>query len=44
MLFVRLYNCFYNSERDDYFITLHLPKTRALKIILFKHYVTDAPI
>ncbi len=23
---------------------IRLPKTRALKIILFKHYTTDAPI
>ncbi|MCX7880640.1 MAG: hypothetical protein N2517_08260 [Ignavibacteria bacterium] len=23
---------------------LRLPKTRAFKIVLFKHYVTDAPI
>ncbi|MGC8747345.1 MAG: hypothetical protein ACP5RR_00495 [Candidatus Kapaibacteriota bacterium] len=44
MYFFFFYKCLVSEGRADYFKTLRLPKTRALKIVLFKHYVTDAPI
>ncbi len=31
-------------KKAELFKWYRLPKTRALKIILFKHYITDAPI